>query len=79
MCIFCTFEYAIMQNNLKCKFMKRVLFINTEGKNVFILTKLKKLILPEVGHWVTWSGIIMLIKKIEHDYDSETIIVTVEI
>lgn len=21
MCIFCTFEYAIMQNNLKCKFM----------------------------------------------------------
>lgn len=59
--------------------MKRVIFVDGEGKNVFILKKLKRLNLPLVGHWVTWSGIIMLVKKIDHDYDSETITVTVEI
>jgi len=59
--------------------MKRVLFVTADGKNVFILKKLKNLILPEIGHWVTWSGIIMLVKKVEHDYDSETITITVEI
>lgn len=71
--------YAIMQNNLKFKMMKRVIFITAEGKNVFILTKLKNLILPRTGEWVNWSGIIMLVKKVEHDYDSETIFVTVEV
>lgn len=59
--------------------MKRVLFLTADGKNVFILKKLKNFILPELGHWVTWSEIIMLVKKIEHDYDSETITITVEI
>lgn len=59
--------------------MKRVLFADTEGKKVFILTKLKNLILPKVGEWVTWSNIIMVVKKVEHDYDSETITITVEI
>lgn len=71
--------YAIMQNNLNFKMMKRVIFITAEGKNVFILTKLKNLILPRTGEWVNWSGIIMLIKKVEHDYDAETIFVTVEV
>ena len=59
--------------------MKRVLFVTADGKNVFILTKLKKLILPKVGEWVTWSNIIMVVKKVEHDYYSETIKITVEI
>lgn len=68
-----------MQNNLKFEMMKRVIFITAEGKNVFILTKLKNLILPRTGEWVNWSGIIMLVKKVEHDYDSETIFVTVEV
>lgn len=59
--------------------MKRVLFVDQEGKNVFILTKLKKLIIPQKGESVTWSGIYMMVELVEHNYDSETITIHVEI
>lgn len=59
--------------------MKRVLFVDQEGKNVFILTKLKNLIIPKKGESITWSGIYMMVELVEHNYDSETITIHVEI
>lgn len=60
--------------------MKRVLFVTEDDRNVFILTdNLKELILPKQKEWVTWSGILMLVKRVEHNYDTETIQITVKV
>lgn len=60
--------------------MKRVLFVTEEDQNVFILTdNLKDLVLPKQKEWVTWAGILMLVKRVEHNYDTETIQITVKI
>lgn len=59
--------------------MKRVIFVTREDENVFILTdKLNELILPKQGEWVTWSGILMEVKRVEHNFDTETITITVK-
>lgn len=76
----CIFYIHLHHNNLKQKHMKRVLFITREDENVFILTdRLNELILPKKGEWITWSGILMLVERVEHNFDTETIQITVKV
>lgn len=61
--------------------MDRVIFKTEDEKNVFIITKkdMPNVIIPLVGHRITIHKTYMFVTAVEHDYDSNSIIVTVKV
>lgn len=61
--------------------MERVIFKTDDDRNVFLITKkdMKDVILPLVGHRITIHKTYMIVSAVEHDYDDNSIIVTVRV